>query len=83
MQGQGGLDGTSFGRQLDDGDRGKIVCKRSEAIAASSHDYLAQATKGLLELAKAHTDGCCRQLLGKLLPGVSYAIVLSPLLLLD
>jgi Na+-translocating ferredoxin:NAD+ oxidoreductase RnfE subunit len=38
MHGQAYLAGTSFGRQLDDGVRVKIVCKRSEAIAASSRD---------------------------------------------
>ena len=38
MNGQAYLAGTSLGRQLDDGDRVKIVCKRSETIAASSRD---------------------------------------------
>ncbi len=38
MNGQAYLAGTSLGRQLDVGDRVKIVCKRSETIAASSRD---------------------------------------------
>ena len=38
MHGQAYLAGTSLGRQLDDGDRVKIVCKRSATIAASSRD---------------------------------------------
>jgi hypothetical protein len=38
MNGQAYLAGSSLGRQLDDGGRIKIVCKRSETIAASSRD---------------------------------------------
>ena len=37
MHGQAYLAEISIGRQLDDGDRVKIVCKRNETIAASSH----------------------------------------------
>jgi hypothetical protein len=38
MHGQAYLAETSIGRELYDGDRVKIVCKRSETIAASSGD---------------------------------------------
>ena len=38
MNGEAYLAGTSLGRQLDDGDRVKVVCKRSETLAASSRD---------------------------------------------
>jgi hypothetical protein len=36
MQGQAYLAETSIGQTLDAGDRVKIICKRSETIAASS-----------------------------------------------
>jgi len=36
MHGQAYLAETSIGQKLDDGDRVKIVCKRSETIAAAS-----------------------------------------------
>jgi hypothetical protein len=38
MNGQAYLAGTSLGRQLDDGDRIKVICKRGETLAASSRD---------------------------------------------
>jgi hypothetical protein len=38
MHGQTYMAETSLGRQLDDGDRVKIVCMRSKTFAASSRD---------------------------------------------